>query len=336
MLRVLRAVLDSGAGPAAARRRQPGTRVRGRHRRERSPHVRRDGRRRQPRRQALRPRRGRSDPGDRGRPRPLARALRDRASAVPGQGQGARHQRLPGRRAHRRSRGGDGGRASAHRPRGGGRGAPGGRQRGSDDAEPRRRARRGARHRQVAPGGGAEDARGRVQPARGLVRALLAVGAVLRLAQRAQALVRNHPGAVARGSGGSARAVDRHRHARPRALGSLARDPPRRGGAAHSGGRRDRRELPLRPPSGHGGAVPAARPDDADAARLRGRALDGRRVAVLDRATDRTGVASAVARVRDESAGRRDAYRRRNAGGSARPRAPLRGRVRSTGAVGRR
>ena len=117
MLRALRAILDSRLRTDASGGRPPRPGVRRRHRRERSPLLCRHGRHRQSRRAPRRAGRAGRDPRHGRGARTLAHPLRDRAAALPRQGQGAGDHRLQRRRRHRRGRGGTRAGAADRRPR---------------------------------------------------------------------------------------------------------------------------------------------------------------------------------------------------------------------------
>ena len=182
--------------------------------------------------------------------------------------------------AHRgRGRGGTGTGALARRPGAGGRRAPGRARSGTPAPGPGRRARRRARDRQVAPRRGAEDDGRGLHPARHALRPVRLLRPVLPLPKTAAAAGRDHRGRE-RGRGrGASQTVGRGRDARFRTLAPAAGCPVRCRGSPDRGERRDRGEFPPRAPLRDGRAVPTSGPDDADASRRRGRALDGRRVA---------------------------------------------------------
>ena len=236
--------------------------------------------------------------------------LRDREGAAPRQGQGARRDGAPRRRADRL-------RATAPRstrrpssaattsstlcappstPRG-----CGSCRSSSSSASPGSASRASSRElRTLALGFQQLDARRR---------AVRVVDAVLRVAEPAAPARGDHAGPLARGGRRAARAVGRRRDARPRALAAAARDPVRRRGAVDARGRRPRPGREPRPAARDRRDVPRARADDADAARRRGRALARRRVALPAPPSHREAGAAALARLRDDAA-RRGADRR--------------------------
>ena len=165
---------------------------------------------------------------------------------------------------------------------------------------------------------------------------------------------RNHRRGEPRRGRRSPEALDRSRHARVRALAPAARDPLRRRSADDAGDRGDRAGVPSRARLQDGRGVPAPRAGDAHAHRLRGHALDRRRLAqrpppsraqhrpaALDRRDHAPATGPAVRRERRRASAARACRAPGRGDGSARARGRWRGRPlrraarRGLGALGR-
>ena len=201
------------------------------------------------------------------------------AAALPGQREGTGGHRLRRRRRHRRGRGGARAGAADRRPRERVGGPRGGRRCGAPATGPGRRARRRARDRQVAARRRAQDDGGRLHAARRALRPVRDVRPLPAVSLVAAPACGNH-GRGKRGRGRRApEALGRGRDARLCALAPAARDSLRRGSADDTGDRGHRAGLPARARLQDRRGVPAPRAHDADAHRLRGHALDRRRLA---------------------------------------------------------